>query len=272
MYSLKLTTREMSATDMVRRLGVSLSTSFWRRVDPALREALPKGSPLGRPRCSPRVVVCAIIYRLRSGCQWRALPSVFGPASTVHGWFQKLNKSGMWRDLWLQTSALLSHPDPLFMDASIIKSPLGGDLTGPSPVHRGRLGCKRSLLTDATGIPLAIDLAGANRHDSKLVEATLAASILPLKQHLIVCDKGYLGASVARAVRNNGATINLPDPMPGGSRLCEAQGQKLRWRIERTFAWINNWRALATRYERRSDNYLGMLHLWAFLLTQGRVE
>ena len=158
------------------------------------------------------------------------------------------------------------------MDASIIKSPLGGDLTGPSPVHRGRLGCKRRLFKDSTGLPIAIDLAGANRHDSKVVETTLAASIVPLQRHLIVCDKGYLGASVARAVGNNGATINLPDPMPGGSSRCEAQGQKLHWRIERTFAWINNWRALATRYERRSDNYLGMLHLWAFLLTQGRVH
>ena len=141
--------------DMLRRLGMSLSTSFWRRVDPALREALPKRSPLGRPRCPPRVVVCAIVYRLRTGCQWRALPRVFGPPSTVHGWFQKLNNSGIWRDLWCQTSALLTHPDPLLLDASIIKSPLGGDLTGPSPVHRSRLGFKRSLLTDAKGIPYA---------------------------------------------------------------------------------------------------------------------
>jgi len=266
MYSLKWTNREMSATDMLRRLGMSLSTSFWRRVDPALREALPKRSPLGRPRCPPRVVVCAIVYRLRTGCQWRALPRVFGPPSTVHGWFQKLNNSGIWRDLWCQTSALLTHPDPLLLDASIIKSPLGGDLTGPSPVHRSRLGCKRSLLTDAKGMPLAIDLAGANRHDSKLVNATFAASILPIKQHLIVCDKGYRGGSVARTVEHFGATISVPDSTP------DAPGQKLRWRIERTFAWMNEWRALATRYERRSDNYLGMLHLWAFLVTLGRLE
>jgi hypothetical protein len=51
--------------------------------------------------------------------------------------------------------------------------PWEGKKTGPSPVGRGKGGVKRRLLTEASGIPLAVEVAPANRHDMKLVAATL---------------------------------------------------------------------------------------------------
>jgi putative transposase len=61
------------------------------------------------------------------------------------------------------------------MDGAMVKAPLGGKETGRNPTDRGKSGTKRSILTDGNGIPLAIVLAGANRHDMKLMEATLEA-------------------------------------------------------------------------------------------------
>ena len=57
------------------------------------------------------------------------------------------------------------------------KAPSGGEKTGPNPTDRGKGGTKRSTLTDATGLPLAVAVAGANRHDMKLTQATLEAIV-----------------------------------------------------------------------------------------------
>ena len=73
----------------------------------------------------------------------------------------------------------------------------GGKATGANPTDRGKSGTKRSLLVDGNGIPLAIVLDGANRHDMKLVERTLEAQqLVPPdlaqgKQRHLCADKGY---------------------------------------------------------------------------------
>jgi hypothetical protein len=63
--------------------------------------------------------------------------------------------------------------DDLSSDGSITKSPCGGELSGRSPVDRGKQGTKRSVVTDGRGIPLAPVGAGANQHDSPLYEHTM---------------------------------------------------------------------------------------------------
>src|SRR4029450_13867609 len=59
-------------------------------------------------------------------------------------------------------------------DGCITKAPCGGDRAGPSPVHRRKGGLKRSVATEGAGVPLGVVSAGANRHDSPLLEPTIA--------------------------------------------------------------------------------------------------
>lgn len=69
--------------------------------------------------------------------------------------------------------------------------------TGSNPTDRGKGGVKRSLLTDANGIPLAIVIDGANRHDIKLAKPTLESLVVERPSLLVVwpqglcLDKGY---------------------------------------------------------------------------------
>ena len=77
------------------------------------------------------------------------------------------------------------------------KAPLGGEKTGPNPTDRGKLGVKRSVLTDARGTPIGAVIAGANRNDHLLKGDTLdslgIARLRPTQhrqQHLCL-DKGY---------------------------------------------------------------------------------
>lgn len=109
------------------------------------------------------------------------------------------------------------------VDGCITKAPGGGSCAGRSPVDRGKQGRKRSLLTDAAGIPLHLVAAGANRPDSALLQETLAGlrkvgSVPPaIPVHL---DRGYAGALVQIVLAELGCTGVMPPggpPIPGTS-------------------------------------------------------
>jgi len=111
------------------------------------------GTP-GRPATPARVIFEAVVYVLRTGCQWQALPRQhFAPPSTVHGRYRQWVKEGLFEQAWRM---LLEYTDATLgigwkwqaMDGAITKAPLGGEDTGPSPVDRAKSGAKRSILTD----------------------------------------------------------------------------------------------------------------------------
>ena len=64
------------------------------------------------------------------------------------------------------------------IDAVMAKAPLGKDATGKNPTDRAKSGTKRSMLTDGAGIPLSVAIEGANRHDAKLLVATLEGLVV----------------------------------------------------------------------------------------------
>jgi transposase len=157
--------------------------ALWAHVQPLIPPPLPSIRP-GRSRVDDRRVFGAILYVLRTGCQWNALPKELCSSSTAHRRFQEWEAGGFFRALW---AAGLAGYDELkgiewewqTVDGAMTKAPFGGAATGANPTDRGKKGTKRSLRTDGQGIPLAIVVAGANRHDKVLLEATLDAEIVP---------------------------------------------------------------------------------------------
>ncbi len=103
----------------------------------------------------------------------------------------------------------------LSMDGSMVKSPLGGEGTGSNPTDRGKKGVKRSVLSDANGIPLALSIAGANVHDMKLVGDTLGSTIAfrpiptPEQEQNLCLDKGYDYKATNALVRKYGYTPHI---------------------------------------------------------------
>jgi putative transposase len=114
---------------------------LWRRVEPLLlADAPPK--PTGRKRADWRRVLDGVLYRLRSGCQWNKLPKEFGDDSTVHRWFQRWCKSGVFRRIWallVEQCAELGavYWDWQSADGAMGKARFGGEKGGQEP-HRPR--------------------------------------------------------------------------------------------------------------------------------------
>lgn len=183
----------------------SIPDELWDEISPLLKVNIPKKKS-GRPRSDDRRILDGLIYLARTGCQWRALPTEFGPKSTVYQRFREWLSQGCLEKVWL---CLLKKYDATIgiswewcaADGCIVKAPLGkrgidgvAEATGSNPTDRGKAGSKRHLLTDEKGIPLSIVLSGANRHDMKklndLLEATKLYPPLDVRQDLCL-DRGY---------------------------------------------------------------------------------
>lgn len=153
------------------------------------------------------------------------------------------------------------------MDGTMTKAPLGGDDTGKNPTDRGKSGTKRSLLVDGRGAPIGIVSSGANTHDKQLVEPTLES--IPIDrpkpteeapQHMLL-DKGYDYNDIRRMLEDYGYTAHIPQRGTDPKQKKHIPGYRSRrWIVERTHSWMNRFRRLLIRWEKKDANYLGLLH------------
>jgi transposase len=188
----------------------------------------------------------AIFFRLRTGCQWGAL-DVTGICkhSSAHRRYQEWAAGGVFVNLW---AAGLEEYDEikgldwewLAMDGAMTKAPLGGERTGKNPTDRGEPGTKRSLLTEANGVPVGLTVEGANRHDKKLVEATPESipmgrpEATPEKPQGMCLDKGYDYDDTRELVQDLGFTAHVRARGEEAKALRREAGFKARrWVVER---------------------------------------
>lgn len=153
------------------------------------------------------------------------------------------------------------------MDGAITKAPLGGEATGPSPVDRAKTGTKRSLLTEGHGVPIAVAVGGANRPDMKLVQPTLTSiaakrpSPRKVEQRLHL-DKGYDYEVVRELVARRGYIAHIPRRgQAPEQRIPRRRNRARRWVVERAHSWMNRFRRILIRWEKKAENYLAMLHI-----------
>jgi transposase len=151
-----------------------------------------------------------------------------------------------------------------------------GSATGPNPTDRGKAGSKHHLLTDAQGVPLAVELTAANVNDGLLLEAMIDVVVAvpgrhgrprkrPAKLH---ADKAYRSRRNQRLLRARHIQSRIARPKVESSQRLG----RYRWVVERTLAWLHRFRRLRVRDEWRADIHAAFLHLavalicWKFIL------
>lgn len=148
---------------------------------------------------------------------------------------------------------------------------------GPNPTDRGKNGSKRSVIVDGRGGPLAVVVAGANVHDTKLLEQTIDAMVVerpdPEKheQHLAL-DKGYDNPTGHGTVEKKNYTAHIR--RIGEEKLDDRRRKNhpaRRWVVERLLAWLSRCRAILVRFAKKSSNYLAIIHLACILLWYRRL-
>ena len=122
-------------------------------------------------------------------------------------------------------------------------------------------------------MPISLSVAGANRHDMKLVRATLdniaVARPQPTAeqmQHLCL-DKGYDYDEVRAIVAEFGFTAHILSRGEEAKAIAQEAGKKARrWVVERTHSWMNRFRRILVRWEKKSENYIALLHFACALI------
>jgi putative transposase len=141
-----------------------------------------------------------------------------------------------------------------------------GDKTGKNPTDRAKLGVKRHILTDQRGIPRSAVITGANVHDMKATTATLDNVVVkrpaptPYHPQHICLDKGYDFPEIEREVVRR---KYIPHIRHRGENLDDIVKchQPKRWVVERSASWLNRFRKLLVRFEKKAENYLALIQL-----------
>jgi len=121
-------------------------------------------------------------------------------------------------------------------------------------------------IADASGLPVAAHVESASPHEVKLVEDTIDSSFTQYAPDKLIGDKAYDSDPLDdRLLEDRGVEMIAPH-RKGRKKSNTQDGRKLRryrrrWKVERLFAWLQNFRRLIVRYEYHVENFLGMLHL-----------
>lgn len=124
------------------------------------------------------------------------------------------------------------------------------------------------MITEASGIPIGIVVAGANRNDFKLTRDTLESIPVPRpdptsKRPQGMClDKDYDKKEVYELLEEFGFTAHIRPRGEEAQELKRKAGAKARrWVVERAHSWLNRFRGILIRWSKKAENYLALLHL-----------
>ena len=186
-----------------------------------------------------RLIVEAMLYRMRVGCPWRDLPAEFGCWNSI---YQQFNRWSSKDKLMSIFKALVHDPDLewQFIDGSIVRA------------HQHRSGAfgnenqaiGKSVGGNTTKIHMAVDACG-----------------FPIEFDLTIADKGYDSEDVREQIRNKSSNPVIPRKKNSktGNSDIDWGLYKYRHLVENVFARLKHFRAIATRYDKLKRNYASML-------------
>lgn len=241
-----------------------LSDELWSK----LRTIMQQQGIYDKPEL--RLMVEAMLYRLRVGCPWRDVPAEFGCWNSI---FQKFNRWSSKNKLVKIFKSLVQDPDLewTFIDASIVRAHQHS--AGAASKENQAIGksvggntTKIHMAVDAYGFPVEFDLTGGEVHDCKAAPELIEK--LPAADYTIA-DKGYDSKQVRELIRKKASIPVIPRKKNSktGNADIDWSLYKYRHLVENIFARLKHFRAIATRYDKLKRNYASMLaiacsYLW----------
>ena len=246
----------------------SLTDEVWAVLKPLMpvRDATRGGAAR---KYDDRLVLDAIFFVLRSGCQWRMIPRDLLPWDAAYRWYRRWAADGTvdrvhdtLRDQIRAQAGRQADPTAAVLDAQAIKSSEGGQARG-FDMGKKTTGRKRHLVVDTLGLLLVIMVTSASVQDrvgGREILARLAARFPSIA--LVWADGGYANSIVngllAWAREKLGLVLEIV------KRSDDVKGFQVlprRWVVERSFGWLIRNRRLARDYERLTDNSEAMIKI-----------
>lgn len=238
----------------------------------------------------PRDLLNAMLYLVKTGCQWRMLPANFPAWQTVYPHFRKWQRLGLLRELSrrVRRAARVADgrdpsPSAAVIDTqSVDTGRQGGPQRGSDP-SKQVCGRKRHVLTDTMGLLLGVFVHAANEHDSQKAPSLLHRVVGTVPRlETIFADGGYEGLPPGLLDRKFGWDLDIVSREDRESEASEADRTEpskggftplpKRWVIERTFGWLDIYRRLNKDDERHPETAEAMVHLAMIRLMVRRIS
>lgn len=223
------------------------------------------------PKYARREVLNAILYRLRTGCQWRNLPHDFPPWKDVYYHFSRWKQRRVFARAQIvfgqaarRAAGREESPSLVLADSQSVRSTEAGGERGFDAGKKVK-GRKRHLLTDVLGIVLAVLVTAASVQDRDGFERLCVDTRWrwPRLKKVLV-DSAYNGEPVERVMQRGGIQVEITRP-PEGSKGFVVVAK--RWAVERTFGWLNRERLLSKSYEK----LVSTEEAWVYLASSRRL-
>jgi transposase len=248
-----------------------LTDEQWNTLDPLIPKPTKRLDGGGRPWKSRRSVLNGVLWVLRTGAPWADLPDRYPSFQSCHRRFQQWIHLGVITKIMTALAHELAARGTIdvqesFIDASFAPAKKGGQKVGKT--KRGK-GTKIMAVADRNGLPVSVCTESPTPHELTRAISTLLLMIVPDAPQNLIGDNAYDSDRLDSELRSYGIELIAPhrrnrrNPTQDGRRL-KRYGR--RWKIERLFAWLQNFRRLVVRYERHAENFLGMLQLASSLI------
>lgn len=244
---------------------------IWERIQVLLPPRQPES---GRPRDPHRPILRGIWWRIRTGAPWRDIPEKFGNWSTIYDRFRKWIRTGLWDEIFRRVQSWLDRDDKLdwelhLVDATIVPAHRhaagapGGQAGHGLGQSRGGFTTKVHLRIDGDGNVMHLEVTPGQRQEAPVFEDLMDGPPVhrprgrpKSRAEVVSGDKGYSSEDIREWCRTRGIRPVIPrrsnERKPGP---FDRETYRKRNRIERRIGHLKDYRALATRYEKRIDHY-----------------
>lgn len=269
-------------------MNMSTLTHFTDEQWAFMQPLLPGPNEIGRPRANDRRTLEAILWVLRTGARWQDLPKEYGDDSTANRRLIEWQALGVWDTIWqagLQTADEQGLLDLSQTNLDATFAPAKGGGAGVGKTRKGK-GTKIEIVSEANSLPLSLTLAEANQAEVTLALPTVDKIRIPKRRGRprkrptrICADKGYDSMPLRRALRKRGIKSAILErtskkqkrrkrgPKPHCPKVIYAQ----RYKVERTFAWLGNFRRTLIRWEKRFEAFKGFVTFACMFMTIRKV-